>query len=401
MKYIRLANSSKNFILSFSYAITFGLGAALFLSLSYIVIALIFLLAVSFEPSKESTKWLLFLYLKYVLIIACPLAFLGTLMVHLGVLLFPKPDAGFGIRISYEDCPDLFSLLVEVARDLDVDLFDRVYILPDATAAVLETTTISSLRRQRNLLIGWALIRCLSQQQLKAIIAHELAHFNNNALQLQRSIYIRRLTIKNTLDMIAAWENMANIFSRMRKDETMGCFDPLTRVFHWSFELCLASLAPYKFWCQIFLHYFDRVGKKFSHEAEFYCDTVSATKYGANTLLDALCLLVSTQLALQKLFDLTINQRTKNPNIYPQLPILVKEIGAQLDTIKLSELMPETHSHPSYHDRAISLLTAHIMQDNSTPLVSTYNYYVNFERQLTAHFYRLSLSRAEKNSSLD
>ena len=73
-----------------------------------------------------------------------------------GVVLLWEMGRAFWVRsplpegyaaVSREDCPPLFSLIDEVAENLGVKLPERIYVCPDASAAVFVMPGIQNLIR--------------------------------------------------------------------------------------------------------------------------------------------------------------------------------------------------------------------------------------------------------------
>ncbi len=96
--------------------------------------------------------------------------------------LFASPPVAEGRRLRRDQAPELWSLILEVARDLDTKPIDFIYIAPASQMSVWESGSIFSVIfgfGQRNLLVGIDSLNVLTIQQFKAILAHEYSHFTN------------------------------------------------------------------------------------------------------------------------------------------------------------------------------------------------------------------------------
>ncbi|HWE38848.1 MAG TPA: M48 family metallopeptidase [Isosphaeraceae bacterium] len=80
------------------------------------------------------------------------------------------PDADYGPVIAYADAPVLFAAIGEVARRLGVRPPEQVRL------AYLPCCGVVAWRRTRALMLGLPLLHVLNLAELRAVLAHELAH---------------------------------------------------------------------------------------------------------------------------------------------------------------------------------------------------------------------------------
>ncbi len=80
------------------------------------------------------------------------------------------PDSDFGPILRRSDAPGLFEEVAEVARRLGVRPPEEVRL------AFLPCCGVVAWRRSRALLLGLPLLQVLSMAELRAVLAHELAH---------------------------------------------------------------------------------------------------------------------------------------------------------------------------------------------------------------------------------
>ncbi len=87
-----------------------------------------------------------------------------------------------GRRLERIEAPELWALLENVAKKLQVKPVNKIYVTPGAEIAVYEKGSLLQKLRgagQRNLILGMGALPGLTQGQLTAILAHEYGHFSN------------------------------------------------------------------------------------------------------------------------------------------------------------------------------------------------------------------------------
>lgn len=98
-------------------------------------------------------------------------------------MFFSQPRRGKPPRsLLREEAPLLWSVVEEVAKQVDTRPVDVIFISPDARMAVKEEgALIPRFRKptQRQLLLGLGTLPGMTQGQFKAILAHEYGHFSN------------------------------------------------------------------------------------------------------------------------------------------------------------------------------------------------------------------------------
>jgi Zn-dependent protease with chaperone function len=119
----------------------------------------------------------------------------------------PRRRPKLGVRIRGAEQPELFDVIDEVARDLGVDPVDEVHLVPLGNLFVSE----HGLPRRRVLYIGFPALALVDEPQLRAILAHELAHFRSGDTRagrwvLEVNVALRRmLRVGQHRSSLAAW----------------------------------------------------------------------------------------------------------------------------------------------------------------------------------------------------
>lgn len=169
------------------------------------------------------------------LIVAKPMAItigLGIGLASLGffILIFlfkflfkkHKVDRSHLVEISEKDEPKLFSFIQEIVNEVQTDFPKRVYLSSDVNASVFYDSNFWSMifPIRKNLQIGLGLVNTISEQEFKAILAHEFGHFSQRSMKVGSYVYNVNQVIFNMLydnesfdSMIQKWANISGYFS--------------------------------------------------------------------------------------------------------------------------------------------------------------------------------------------
>jgi Zn-dependent protease with chaperone function len=113
----------------------------------------------------------------------------------------PEP---VGIPVTREDAPQLWALLDGAAAAAGTRTPDRVTIVADAAAKVLERTRLLGLLGgRRDLYLGLPLLQAWDEAHLRAVAAHELGHYSPRLGRLAPLAYRGRVTVGRTLPRIS------------------------------------------------------------------------------------------------------------------------------------------------------------------------------------------------------
>lgn len=209
-------------------------------------------------------------------------------------------------------------LINEVALDLNVPSPQIVYLLADPAAFAYEPIRLGG--GKRILIIGWPLFRALSTLELKAVIAHELAHFDKNAFFVHHALWRVEILIqmqkKRTIDSAGGW-----------------------------YALLIAKLH-----LVMILPIYRIVTKTMFHKYELYCDSQAAQLYGSNVLMSALKKVIKLQIAFDRFTkEYSSGSRNFYRDFFDYYFFLAKE--GVLDRILTQEFQSESFTHPSLGKR--------------------------------------------------
>lgn len=116
--------------------------------------------------------------------------FLWTLIKALRVPI-PAPA---GLPLEAAQAPQLFALIEEIRMALGAPRLHRVLVTEDYNAAVVQAPQLGLLGWHHNcLLLGLPLMKSLTREQFKAVLAHELGHLSRGHGRLSNWIWRQRL----------------------------------------------------------------------------------------------------------------------------------------------------------------------------------------------------------------
>lgn len=184
---------------------------------------------------------------------------------------------GFGIRKTPADCPRLYGALAEVARRVDTNPVDEVYLGPGSAVGVHQEGRgpfgLFGVKK-RVLTLGVSTMHFLTVSELEAVLAHEYAHFSHRDAFYNRFLYQVSLSIQQALAGMG------------RAGGKLNYINP----FFWFFYLyqrCYSLLSA-----------------GFSRSREFLADRMASSLYGADVFGSALTKVVTDG----RLFEKTIYQ---------------------------------------------------------------------------------------------
>lgn len=108
--------------------------------------------------------------------------------------MWVRLDAPVGERLSREASPALFEMLDDLRRRLKTPPLHRVLLTSDFNAGVMQVPRLGLLGWHRNyLFIGLPLIKSLTVEQFRSVLAHELGHLSRGHARAGNWIYRLRL----------------------------------------------------------------------------------------------------------------------------------------------------------------------------------------------------------------
>jgi Zn-dependent protease with chaperone function len=159
------------------------------------------LIAVLFFVALASAFYLKALGVKLALVAG---VFLWMVLKALWIVI-PAPE---GTPIGPRDAPELFALIETLRRALRAPRFHRVLVTDELNAGVVQAPRLGIFGWPRNyLLIGLPLMKALTVEQFKAVLAHEFGHLARGHGRLSNWIYRQRLRWSRLMHTLEAVES--------------------------------------------------------------------------------------------------------------------------------------------------------------------------------------------------
>jgi Zn-dependent protease with chaperone function len=123
----------------------------------------------------------------------------------LGKALWVVLPAPQGIRVSRRDAPELFAMIDDIGQRIGAPAFHEVIIDGEFNAAVVQSPRLGAFGWFKNyLIIGLPLLKSLTPEQFKAVLAHEYGHLAGGHAKLSNWIYRQRLRWSRLLTSLEA-----------------------------------------------------------------------------------------------------------------------------------------------------------------------------------------------------
>ncbi len=270
-----------------------------------------------------------------------------------------------GRKLERIDAPELWTLVEDVARKLEVKPVDTIYVTPGTGIAVYEKGSILkkvSGTAKRNLILGMGSIPGLTQGQLTAILAHEYGHFSN-----------RDTAGGNLAHQVYA--SLIQLAQRLIQGGAARIYNPV-----WLFVM------GYQ---RIFL----RITLGASRLQEVLADRYAAISYGGQNFIEGLQSVIRQGIAFPVQADYEIRRafELKQPlyNIYnlPSQEKLQGDIEKQIQEA-MNRPTSEYDSHPAPKERIELVSRLHVpyspLQDNRSPALHLFPNPEELQRELTA-----------------
>jgi Zn-dependent protease with chaperone function len=258
---------------------------------------------------------------------------LGTLYAIVRAIFTRVKESEPGRQLTRQEAPEFWALAERVAQKVGTRPVDQIYMVPGTEIAVTEQGPMLDKLRDRGrrmLIVGLAALDGMTEDQFKAILAHEYGHFSgrdtaggNVAYQVQLSM--QHLALRLALARQARVYNPAwwfvNGYHRIYLRITLGA----------------------------------------SRLQETLADRVAALAYGSQNMIAGLEQVIRRSLEFDAQANAEIKQAVEEKrglnNLY-LLPALPSEAQEEMETRLRKELERESSpydSHPSYQERVKSV----------------------------------------------
>jgi len=133
-----------------------------------------------------------------------------------------KIDRSHLTEITEQTEPKLFKFINDIVKEVETDFPKKIYLSTDVNASVFYDSSFWSMffPIKKNLQIGLGLVNTITEQEFKAIMAHEFGHFSQKSMKVGSYVYNVNQVIFNMLydnesfdKMIQKWANISGYFS--------------------------------------------------------------------------------------------------------------------------------------------------------------------------------------------
>lgn len=312
-----------------------------------------------------------------------------------------KTDKSHLIEITKNEEPKLFQLIDELTTTIDTQKPKRVYLSPDVNASVFYDSNFWSMffPIKKNLVIGLGLINALTEEELKAILSHEFAHFSQSTMKVGSYVYSVNNVIHNLLYDNESYENMISKWS-----EASGYFSIFM-------ILAVKIVSGIQWILRQMYSYVNTRYLKLSREMEFQADEIAAYVTGSTPLINSLLRMELIDYSFNNtisFYEQKIESNIKPKNIYHnQFDVL--NFLADQDSLKIKQDLPQVSiddlnkynksklnidnqwaSHPSTKDRVEKLKAINVKPSNAknSSANSILNSHIKRQQQLTDHIFK-------------
>lgn len=310
------------------------------------------------------------------------------LLVFLVKFIFTKnvTDRSHLVEITEAEQPRLFAFVRSIVNDTQSKFPKKIYLSADVNAAVFYDSSFWSMffPVKKNLQIGMGLVNTVSENEFRAILAHEFGHFSQRSMKVGSYVYNVNKVIYNMLfentsyrNALQEWANISGIFY----------------IFSWVLVNIIKAIQ----WILRQVYRLVNISHmQLSREMEFHADEVAAFAGGSAPLVSSLRRLNFAALAFNNVLNYYNEQVSKNittANIYPQQLFVMKLLAVEsslpvenglpqvtddhLNRYNKSKLViiDQWASHPSTEDRvnALRLLNREIPAPNNRLAITLFD----------------------------
>ena len=280
------------------------------------------------------------------------------------------------IEITKKDEPKLFKFIEEIVSEVKTDFPKKVYLSADVNACVFYDSSFWSMffPIRKNLQIGIGLVNTISEQEFKAILAHEFGHFSQRSMKVGSYVHNVNNVIFNMLfdnesygNMIQSWADISGYFSIF-----VAFAVKIIQAIQWVLR---------KMYAIVNISYM-----ALSREMEFHADEIAANVAGYLPLKESLLrmnLADHSYNAVLNFYNNKITDNIKSSNIYQEQTFVMNFLAvesnltiknnlpvvSQLDLKKYNKsklnIKDQWASHPSNEERITALEKTSIQKEEN------------------------------------
>lgn len=307
-----------------------------------------------------------------------------------------KIDRSHLIEITKNQEPKLFKFIEDIVKEVETDFPKKIYLSADVNACVFYDSSFWSMffPIRKNLQIGLGLVNTISEQEFKAILAHEFGHFSQRSMKVGSYVYNVNQVIFNMLYDNESFENMIQKWASLS-----GYFS--------IFVVIAVRIIQGIQWVLRKMYDFVNISyMALSREMEFHADEVAANVAGYLPLKESLLrmdLADHSYNAVLNFYGNKIADNLKSKNVYKEqqfvmnflakennlpfknnLPLVSEADLGKYNKSKLN-IKDQWASHPSTEERIASLEKLNIIKPTNfeNPAITLFSKQEDIEEKVT------------------
>lgn len=311
--------------------------------------------------------------------------FLALAIIAFGVLILiflvkfffkkHKIDRSHLIEITKKDEPELFRFIQEIVDEVGTSFPKKVYLMLDVNAGVFFDSSFWSMffPVKKNLQIGIGLVNSCTEQEIKAILAHEFGHFSQKSMAVGSYVYNINEVIYN---MLYDNEGFSNFVSNIAS---------ISWLIQISAKIAVKFIQGIQWVLREMYKLINISYMALSRDMEFYADEVAANVAGSVALKRALLRMDLADYSYNTVLNFyneKFQYNIRSRNIYKEQTFIMNfaatqsglSFNADLPIVTLADLNKynksklviknQWASHPTTEDRVNALDTLNIQKEN-------------------------------------
>lgn len=311
-----------------------------------------------------------------------------------------KTDTSEFIEVTQEEQPELFAMIHDLVNEIKTDFPKKVFLTYNVNASVFYNSSFWSMffPVRKNLQIGVGLINSLTNQELRAILAHEFGHFSQRSMKVGSYVY----NVNNVIfNMLYNNESLRKMHEKIAGLSSYLALPLYISVFSINgIQKILQKLYEY-----ININYL-----ALSREMEFHADEIAANVAGSKAMSDSLQRLSFANHSLESVisfYEKNHNQNWLPKDIYENqhavnlflakknkyeinngFPLVPLDAESKYNKSKLN-IENQWQSHPSTQDRIQAIAKMNIQVDyaNQSPAIEMLRNKDNLFQKIKNHLF--------------
>lgn len=274
------------FVFAIWYIIQFIIGCAILWYTYYHVIGFFIDRVINpLEGQKDNYIVAILIIVLSILIVSLPTVLAFYLMQPVFRIKRNRQE-GDGIEVSRSECPNLFAMIDNLTKEIGTSFPKHVYINEQVNASVFYDVAFWNIfiPVKKNLIVGVPLLYSLTEDELRAILAHEFGHFSQRSMKFGSMV---RASCEIMSYMVETPSYLAKtIHTWFEASKAFGLYGLVLFVI----LLVLVYIIDYSQKLNRWMYrWVCKADAGLSREMEFDADRISCSIVGTNIFVSAIC----------------------------------------------------------------------------------------------------------------